>query len=150
MFPRTVHLAAILLTALALVPGGAHLFALPNKIALGERDYFTVQGIYAGWAVLGVLLVLAIAADGLLAYAQRADRAAFLLALAGALCLAATLAVFFVLIYPGNQATANWTTAPADWRALRLRWEYGHALNAVLTFIGLVCVSLSVLFSPPR
>jgi len=33
----------MMLTALALVPGGAHLFALPNKISLSESDYFIAQ-----------------------------------------------------------------------------------------------------------
>jgi hypothetical protein len=33
----------VMLTALALVPAGAHLFALPNKIGLDSARYFTVQ-----------------------------------------------------------------------------------------------------------
>jgi hypothetical protein len=48
---RLVPFAAIILTALALVPGGAHLLALPNKIGLTQADYFIVQGIYRGWAI---------------------------------------------------------------------------------------------------
>jgi len=40
-----LRLAAILLTALALVPAGAHLLALPNKIGLPQAGYFVVQGI---------------------------------------------------------------------------------------------------------
>ena len=34
MNPRIVQFAAIILTALALVPGGAHLLELANKISL--------------------------------------------------------------------------------------------------------------------
>jgi hypothetical protein len=34
---------ALVLTALALVPAGAHLFALPNKIGLAQEQYFIVQ-----------------------------------------------------------------------------------------------------------
>jgi hypothetical protein len=45
----------MMLTALALVPGGAHLFALPNKISLSESDYFIAQSAYRGWALLGIV-----------------------------------------------------------------------------------------------
>jgi hypothetical protein len=42
---KTLQFVAMVLTALALVPSGAHLFALPNKIHLRETDYFITQGI---------------------------------------------------------------------------------------------------------
>ncbi|TDW35780.1 hypothetical protein EV128_102325 [Rhizobium azibense] len=45
---RIVQFLAIIIGALALVPSGAHLAALPNKIGLPQTDYFTVQGIYYG------------------------------------------------------------------------------------------------------
>jgi hypothetical protein len=55
---------AIVLIALALVPGGAHLLELPNKIGLSQEQYFTVQGIYLGWALpAGVVLIGALAAS---------------------------------------------------------------------------------------
>ena len=37
---RVLQFLAVVLTALALVPGGAHFFELPNKIGLGEQQYF--------------------------------------------------------------------------------------------------------------
>jgi len=46
-----------MLTALALVPAGAHLFALPNKIVLDSARYFTVQGIFRGWSMFGFILL---------------------------------------------------------------------------------------------
>jgi len=49
MANKSLQLAAILLTAIALVPAGAHLFAMPNKIELSRDAYFTVQAIYLGW-----------------------------------------------------------------------------------------------------
>src|SRR5690242_8317543 len=52
-----VHFAAIVLAALALVPAGAHLFALPNKISMGQGQYFTAQSAYSGWAFLGLILI---------------------------------------------------------------------------------------------
>ena len=47
---RLVQFLAIVLTALALVPSGAHLAALPNKMAMAQAAYFVAQQIYAGWA----------------------------------------------------------------------------------------------------
>ena len=52
-----------MLTALALVPAGAHLFELPNKIGLDQEPYFIVQGIYRGWALFGIVLFGALAAN---------------------------------------------------------------------------------------
>ena len=43
MGTRIIFWLAIILTALALVPAGAHLFALPNKISLTQEDYLVTQ-----------------------------------------------------------------------------------------------------------
>lgn len=53
---RAVQFLAIVLTALALVPAGAHLAELPNKIGLDQEAYFIVQSIYRGWALFGIAL----------------------------------------------------------------------------------------------
>ena len=47
---RTIHAFAVILTAVALVPSGAHLAELPNKLSLDRDQYFVVQQIYRGWA----------------------------------------------------------------------------------------------------
>ena len=57
MRPRIVAWLAIVLTALALVPAGAHLLELPSKMKLADEAYFMVQNIYRGWAWLGIVLV---------------------------------------------------------------------------------------------
>jgi len=136
---------ALVLTALALAPGGAHLFALPNKIDLAQQPYFIVQGIYRGWALLGIVLIGALLANLVLAILSRGRGAPFCWALTGFVLVGATLAIFFAWTYPANQATANWTVAPDNWAALRVQWEYSHAINAVLTFFALCAVTLSVL-----
>ena len=74
--------AAVIFTALALVPGGAHVLSLANKIGLAAEPYFVAQGIYRGWALLGIVLFAAIAADALLALAQFRRGERFLPALA--------------------------------------------------------------------
>jgi hypothetical protein len=79
---RATQFCAIVLTALALVPAGAHLFELPNKIGLSQQDYFVVQGIYRGWALFGVVLIGALIATLVLAVLVRGERTSFWLALA--------------------------------------------------------------------
>ena len=142
---KIVSFLALVLTALALAPGGAHLFALPNKIDLAQQPYFVVQGIYRGWALLGAVLIGALIANLVLAILLRGRGAPFWFALAGFVLVGATLAIFFTWTFPANQATNNWTIAPDNWRALRTQWEYSHAVNAVLTFFALCAVTLSVL-----
>jgi hypothetical protein len=48
---RVTQFTAIILTALALVPGGAHLLELAHKITLDQAQYLTVQQLYRGWAL---------------------------------------------------------------------------------------------------
>jgi hypothetical protein len=47
---RILKSFAILRTALALVPGGAHVRELANEITLGRENYVIMQQIYRGWA----------------------------------------------------------------------------------------------------
>ena len=143
---KTLSILAIVLTALALVPAGAHLFELPNKIGLPRESYFTVQNIYRGWQLFAFVLIPAVLVDAWLAVSLRADTLRFSLALAGTLCIASTLVVFFVWVFPGNQATANWTIVPPDWEQLRSNWEYGHAASAVLNFLALCLVTTAAVF----
>jgi uncharacterized membrane protein HdeD (DUF308 family) len=140
---RVAQFLAIVFTALALVPPGAHLLELPNKIGLAREAYFIVQSIYRGWALFGIVLIATLIADLALAIIARRQRAPFWPALSGFLLMAGTLVVFFTWTYPANQATSDWTVAPADWQELRRQWEYAHALAAVLTFAALCAVTLS-------
>jgi hypothetical protein len=61
-----IQFCAILFTALALVPALAHAMELPNKMRLPREHYLTVQSIYRGWALVGVLVVGALASTFLL------------------------------------------------------------------------------------
>ena len=144
---KLLQFVAMALTALALVPGGAHLFALPNKINLGASDYFIVQGIYRGWALLGIVLIGAALANFALTILIHDQRAPFLFTLISLLCLLATLAIFFAFTFPANQVTNNWTEVPANWQQLRWRWEVSHAVNAAITFMAFCSLAISVLLS---
>lgn len=139
-----LELTALVLGALILVPSGAHLFELPGKIGLDRDAYFTVQQIYAGWSAFGFPLVAAVIVNVALFLALSGhDHMAAYAALAAAALIAASLAVFFVWIFPANQATANWTVMPESWAALRRQWEYGHAANALLVFTALVATAVA-------
>ena len=144
---RIVQFLAVVLTALSLVPAGAHLFELPNKIGLAQDEYFIVQSIYRGWALFGIVLFGALAANLALAIMVRRQRTSFWPAFVAFLLVAATLVIFFTWTYPANQATSNWTVAPANWQELRMQWEYAHATNAVLTFLALCALTWSVLLT---
>ena len=142
---RVVQFLAVLVTALALVPTGAHLFELPNKIDLPRDAYLTVQGIYAGWAWFGIVDLAALVLNVVLAVRLRRQRPAVYFAWTAALCFVAFFAIFFTWTFPANRATANWTILPDEWNPLRVAWEYSHAVNAVVTLIALCSVTLSVI-----
>ena len=118
---KLLHFIAIILTVISFGPSAAHVFALPNKIGMDQADYFTVQGIYRGWALFGALIIPLFFLDVALA--------------------------FFIWVFPGNQATNNWTVAPPDWRARRASWEYGHAVNAAIVFLSLCALTAAALLS---
>ena len=147
---KVVLFLAVILTALCLIPAGAHFFELPNKIGLAQDQYFIVQSIYRGWALFGVVLFPAIAVVLALAVMLRRQAAAFRYALVAFVCMAATLAIFFVWTYPANVATNNWTVVPEQWEMLRRQWEFAHAANAVLTFLALCALMGAVLSTTER
>jgi hypothetical protein len=142
---KLVLFFAVILTAVSLIPAGAHLFELPNKIALAQDQYFIVQSIYRGWALFGAVLLPALGVILVLTIMLRRQPAAFRFALVALLCMGATLAIFFTWTYPANVATDNWTAVPDNWAALRRQWEFAHATNAVLTFAALCMLMGAVL-----
>jgi hypothetical protein len=144
---KVVQFLALALTALALVPSGAHLFELANKMSLGAEQYFIVQSIYRGWSLFGIVLFGALIANLALALLLRGRGAPFALALFGFFSIALTLVIFFIWTYPANQTTNNWTMIPNDWEQLRRQWEYSHAVNAVVTFAAFCSVALSSLMA---
>jgi hypothetical protein len=142
---RVIQFLAVVLTALALIPAGAHLFELLNKIGLPRDAYFTVQGVYAGWAWFGIVDFAALIMSAVMALKLRRQPLSFSFALAAALCFVLFFAIFFIWTFPANQTTANWTTMPDNWSDLRRQWEYSHAVNAFVMLVAFCSVVLSVL-----
>lgn len=136
---RIAQFAAILTTALALVPGMAHALEWPNKARLSRVDYLIVQRIYRGWALVGIFVIAALVTTAWLAWisGEPAAWVAF-----GA--IAATQVVFWTRTFPVNRRTRNWTRVADDWPALRSRWELSHAVSAVLNLAALVCTVIAV------
>ena len=144
---NTMRFLSLLFVALALGPSLAHLLELPNKINLSADDYLTVQQIYRGWALLGIVVFGALLSTLVLAIMVRKKRKAFILTLIAFLCIVGTQIVFWTFTYPANEATDNWTALPATWLELRNQWEYSHATGAGLNLIALITLILSVLVS---
>jgi hypothetical protein len=142
---RIIQFLSLLFAALALGPAMAHLLELPNKINLSREDYLTVQQIYRGWNLLGIVVAAALISALALTITLRREQRAFVFALIGLLCLVGTQVVFWTYTYPANQITNNWTMLPDNWMQLRRQWEYSHATSAVLNLLALCSLIASVL-----
>jgi hypothetical protein len=136
---------ALLSSAMALGGALAHLFELPNKIALPEEQYFTVQQIYSGWNRLAWLLLVEFASIVAAAILSRREPHILRPLLAAALFLVAAQAVFWAFTFPTNVATENWTAVPEDWERLRARWEYSHAVGAGFQLLVVASLALAAL-----
>lgn len=145
MTVKALRFIAVLSTAVAMAAGFAHLLELPNKMTLTREEYLTVQQIYRGWALLGVVIVGALVTTGAVAVLVRDRPSEFYLTVTAAVCIALSLVVFFLFTYPTNQQTRNWTTLSDNWEALRGQWEYSHAVGAGLYFLALSSLTLSLL-----
>ncbi|HEY8518834.1 MAG TPA: DUF1772 domain-containing protein [Gammaproteobacteria bacterium] len=129
----------------SLGPALAHLLELPNKIGLDRDDYFLVQSIYRGWALLGVVVAGALLATLALTLLLKDRRRARVWAAVAFGCVVLSQIVFWAFTFPANQATSNWTEIPPSWEALRAQWEYSHATAAILNLVALLSLVLSAL-----
>src|SRR5262249_5612637 len=119
---------------------------LAQKIHLPAERYLVVQTLYRGWALAGVIVVVALLSTLALAVALR-GHAGFVGALIAFGCIAATQVVFWSATFPVNLATHNWTELPEQWQEPRTRWEYSHAVSAVLNLAAFLAVISAVLRS---
>jgi hypothetical protein len=145
MSVRTVGFLAVLLGALVLIPSGAHLAELPNKMDLARDEYLVAQQIYRGWALFGFVIVSALIFTLALTIKVRHSGPAFRLALTALLCLVGGQVIFWAFTFPANQATENWTVLPSNWAALRIQWEYSHAVAAVFNLTAFIALTLALL-----
>jgi hypothetical protein len=153
---KTIRFIALMLAALTLGLGFCHLMQLPSR--LGWDQYLwvgsTVQGgLYSAFGSVGaVIFVATVIVLALLAYFVREHgRPGFALALVAAILFAAAFALWWVLVYPANVELAKWVNGPvpADWTDTRARWEWGHAIVALVELIGFAALVGSVLADTP-
>jgi hypothetical protein len=145
MWINFVRFCSIFFTALSLAPGLAHTFELVNKMKLSSNDYLTVQQIYRGWALLGVLVLLTLLSNLVLIIISYRQGQSFTLQLIAFISLAITQLIFWVFTYPVNHVTKNWTTLPANWILLRNKWEFSHAASSLFTLFALILLIISSL-----
>jgi hypothetical protein len=140
--------------ALSLGPSFAHVLEAGPRLTVWPPELWretTVFGAQFEWFAVvgapldvGVILVLAV-----LAFLLRRHRRPFGWALAAAVLYAVALATWFAWVAPANSVLATWTRGPvpADFAAVRDRWETGHMVVAAwkaIGFIALVCGLLSI------
>jgi hypothetical protein len=140
-----VFFIALLSTALALGGALAHLFELPNKIGLPRDEYFIVQKAYRGWDRLAYVLLIELISMLSVVIMSRRERFVFWPAVFAVLFLLAAQAVFWTYTFPANVATRNWTIIPDDWMALRMQWEYSHAVGATFQILAMSSLVIAVL-----
>ena len=136
---------SLLFVALSLVPAGAHLLSLPNKIDMRPDAYLHAQEAYRGWSFTGFFVVGAVISTVSLVALLRRCRSELRHALVACGCMVTTQIMFWLFTFPANRVTDNWTTLPVQWESLRMRWEYSHAVSAVLNFIALVTLIVAAL-----
>ena len=143
------RLAALILAALSLGPSFAHLLERPPRMAWPPELWMatTVSGGQYAWfgrvgAILDPATILVLL---LLAWLTR-RRPAFVAAAASFLLFGAALACWALVVQPMNVVMAGWTAGPipADFEAVRARWEMGHAIVATLKLAGLVALAIAI------
>jgi len=133
-----VRVIAVLFSALALVPAGAHFLSLYNKIQLDGEAYLASQRAYDGWSLLAVVVIGALLSTLVLTIALYRAGEPYILAALALVCLIGTQVIFWMFTYPMNTATRNWTYLPPKWEFLRLQWELSHAGSAILNAAALL------------
>src|SRR5262245_48550554 len=138
-----LRIISVLFTAIAFAPGMAHLLERKPKLKLSRADYLITQQLYAGWALFGIIIFIALAATIVVA-ARTNSTTEKILNWISSLLMVLTLVLFFIYIYPANQQTSNWSFLPDNWVQLRQQWENTHAWNAILYGIALLLLIVSL------
>jgi hypothetical protein len=144
-----VQLAAIALTALALIPAGAQVFELSGKLALSPSNYLMVQSVHHAWVLFASAMLLASAAIGLHSYLVKRNAASFGWSMVALALVGVAQVVFWAFAYPANAATEGWSVLPADFEMLRRKWEFAFASAGVFSFAGLLALARSIGASRP-
>lgn len=149
---RLTSLGSILLAALSLAPSYAHVLEAPPRLAVWSRALWREATVFNGqfrlFAVVGAPIdVAAILVAGLLALLVRRQKRPFHFALAGFGFLLFGLLAWTAIVAPMNAVLADWRPGPipADFDAVRTRWEVGHMVVAAAKLLGLAAICVAAL-----
>lgn len=164
MWLQVLQALCLVLVACVMAFTLAHAAELPGKMRLDKPEYLAIQPIYhPGYTLGGISEPLAILALAALVYRVHADGGNVLLPVACLVLAIAVQIVFWLAVHPVNKfwlaaeelpeasagffgigRSANGTVAGEGWRALRDRWEYGHAVRAALAFVAFLLLAVHV------
>lgn len=155
MLLKTWRFLTLLLAALGLAPGTAHVLELPPKMTYDPELYAAVTStLYRLYGSVGALFQIgAVFAAAVLVILVR-RRPSFRLTLIGALGLVVSLVLWGSLVAPVNAAWLEvMQTAPGSvpeaFARLRERWEYGHVAAFAAWLVGFSLLVLSVVVETP-
>jgi len=144
---RGLFVVALVLTALTMGLEFAHVLEWPQKQHYPGPLYVSLQeSLYAWFGNLGgVIYVLAVVATVTLAVLLRRDSGRRWPVGIAAGWQVLALASFLTVVYPVNLRlpAGSAGTVPADWMALRDRWELGHAVGFGLFTTSFVLLALT-------
>lgn len=153
MLIRAWRLLTIMLVTLSMAPALAHLLEMPSKMSYdGTLWLMLLQTLYTQFGIAGgAFEVGAVLTTAVLVLLVREREPAFAWTLAGAACMIAAHAAFWIWVYPVNSALVPLSPddLPADWIRLRNQWEYTHAVRAILQIAALVALLVSILAETP-
>jgi hypothetical protein len=142
-------LSSEMLTAMAMTAAGAHVLELRPKTQYEPSLYVRLhRTLYPNFGrVAGPAEALALLSTTGLAWWTRRRPATSRWAAAAAGSLAAAHAVFWSVVQPVNVEMMRWPldAIPDDWSRWRDRWEYAHAVRAVLVTFALGAVTWALL-----
>ena len=118
-----------------------------GKLRLDRREWLTVQqNLYAAFGpVGGACEVLAIALTWL-SLRQRPPRSRERrLTLMAAIATSVGLITWATVVSPMNTVLSAWTreSVPAEWTAVRNRWETGHAAQCALFAFAFIALAIA-------
>lgn len=154
---RGFLLVALVAAALSLGPSFAHVLEAPPRLTAWSpglwREATVFNGQFTLFATVGAPMdVGAILLTGFLAWLIRRERPAGRFALAAAVLFAAGLATWATVVAPANAVLATWRPGPipANFAAVRDRWEGGHMAVAALKLAGFILLALAAVVPDRR
>jgi hypothetical protein len=152
---RSWRFLVLLLAALGLILGGAHLLELPPKMRYDGAMYAAVNStLYPLFAMVGgPIQIGAILSSTVLAYRAHGHTGGRW-ALWGCLALFLSFGLWLALVVPVNSEWARVmeaapASAPEAYLRLRDRWEYGHVAAFLAWLMGFILLLVSVLVETP-